>query len=69
VAPLATEVFGRFQPNRVVVGAVDGNPAGIPLLEGRQPVAGRATAFVCRNYACDLPATDAETLGRQLDAA
>ncbi len=69
LAPLLAEVFGRYQPNRVVAGAADGDTAGIPLLEGRRPVDGKATAFVCRNYACDLPATDVATLARQLDAA
>ena len=66
---LAAEVFGRYLPNRVVTGTVGGGPtAGIPLLEGRGPMDGRATAYVCRNYACDLPATDRATLARQLDA-
>jgi hypothetical protein len=69
--PLATEVFGRFMPNRVVAGMVAGDTAaaaGLPLLESRESVGGRATAYVCRNYACDLPATDRATLARQLDA-
>jgi uncharacterized protein YyaL (SSP411 family) len=69
--PLAREVFTRYLPNRVVAGARDGDGAattGLPLLEQRAAVAGRPTAFVCRSYACDLPATDAETLARQLDA-
>jgi hypothetical protein len=69
--PLVDEVFGRFQPNRVVAGVVGGDrasTAGLPLLEGREAVGGRATAYVCRNYACDLPATDRATLARQLDA-
>jgi uncharacterized protein YyaL (SSP411 family) len=43
--------------------------AGLPLLEGRRAVGGQATAYVCRNYACDLPATDPATLARQLGAA
>jgi uncharacterized protein YyaL (SSP411 family) len=43
--------------------------AGLPLLESREAVGGLATAYVCRNYACDLPATDRATLARQLDAA
>ncbi len=67
---LVSEVFGRYLPNRVVVGAIEGDDkaaAGIPLLEGRRAVAGKPTAYVCRNYACDLPATDAATLGGQLD--
>jgi uncharacterized protein YyaL (SSP411 family) len=69
--PLAAEVFGRFLPNRVVAGMVAGDTAaaaGLPLLESRQAVGGRATAYVCRNYACDLPATDRATLAGQLDA-
>jgi uncharacterized protein YyaL (SSP411 family) len=68
---LAEEVFGRFLPNRVVAGMVAGDTAaaaGLPLLESRQAVGGRATAYVCRNYACELPATDRATLARQLDA-
>jgi uncharacterized protein YyaL (SSP411 family) len=69
LAPLAREVFGRFQPNRVVVAAVGGDAAHVPLLDGRQPAGGQATAFVCRDYACDLPATEPETLARQLEAA
>jgi uncharacterized protein YyaL (SSP411 family) len=68
---LANEVFGRFLPNRIVAGipAHDrGAAEGIPLLEGRSVVAGKATAYVCRNYACDLPVTDREALARQLDS-
>jgi uncharacterized protein YyaL (SSP411 family) len=41
--------------------------AGLPLLEGRGPVDGKPTAYVCRNYACEMPATDPGALGRQLD--
>jgi len=66
---LAAEIFGRYLPNRVVTGTVGGAAtASVPLLEGRGTVDGKATAYVCRNYACDLPATDRPTLGRQLDA-
>ncbi len=71
-SPLADEVFHRYLPNRAVVGAVAGDTqaaAGIPLLEGRGPVDSRLTAYVCRNYACELPATDAATLGRQLESS
>jgi hypothetical protein len=67
---LVEEVFGRFLPNRVVAGMVAGDAeaaAGMPLLESREAVGGLATAYVCRNYACDLPATDRATLARQLD--
>jgi uncharacterized protein YyaL (SSP411 family) len=71
VAPLTTEVFGRYLPNRVVAGMTAGDTgaaAGIPLLQERGVIEGRATAYVCRNYACELPVTDALALARQLDA-
>ncbi|HEU5193922.1 MAG TPA: thioredoxin domain-containing protein [Methylomirabilota bacterium] len=67
--PLVDEVFGRFLPNRVVAGLVGGDArARLPLLEAREAVGGKATAYVCRNFTCDLPATDRQTLARQLDA-
>jgi uncharacterized protein YyaL (SSP411 family) len=72
LVPLVAEVFGRYLPNRAVMGMREGDraaAAGLPLLEGRQAVGGRPTAYVCRNYACDLPVTDPATLARQLDAA
>ena len=71
LAPLASEVFGRYLPNRVVAGTTTGDAEtarGLPLLEGRGAVEGKATAYVCRNYACELPVTDPHALARQLDA-
>jgi len=53
-----------------VTGMVTGDgagAAGVPLLEGREAVGGKATAYVCRNYACELPVTDRAALARQLD--
>jgi uncharacterized protein YyaL (SSP411 family) len=69
--PLAAEVFGRFLPNRVVAGMVAGDAraaAGVPLLEGRTLIDGRPTAYVCRNYACELPVTEPAALAHQLEA-
>jgi uncharacterized protein YyaL (SSP411 family) len=71
LAALAREVFGRYLPNRVVAGTTTADPAatrGLPLLDGRGAVEGKATAYVCRNYACELPVTDPGALARQLDA-
>jgi uncharacterized protein YyaL (SSP411 family) len=70
-APLAEEVFGRWLPNLVAAGMVSGHregAAGVPLLEGRPAIEGKATAYVCRNYACELPVTDRAALAKQLDA-
>ena len=41
----------------------------IALLEGRAARDGRATAYVCRNYACEEPALTPEALGDQLRRA
>ena len=71
VAPLAREAFGRYLPNLVAAGSVSGQPqtaAGIPLLQGRGAVDGKPTAYVCRNYACELPVTETAALAKQLDA-
>jgi uncharacterized protein len=70
VAPLLDTVFGRYQPNRVVVGATEGDPAGagLPLLAERPAVGGRPTAYVCQHYVCQLPVTEPDALARQLDA-
>jgi uncharacterized protein YyaL (SSP411 family) len=69
-APLAETLFRRYQPNRVVVGAAAGASAaaGLPLLADRGAVDGKPTAYVCRQYVCQLPVTDPDALARQLDA-
>ncbi len=59
----------RYVPSLVVAGGASNGSGDVTLLRDRDPIDGRATAYVCRNYACELPATDASTLGRQLDAA
>jgi uncharacterized protein YyaL (SSP411 family) len=65
---LAREVHRSHIPNRVLVGHGDGSESidGVPLLEGRHKVDGRPTAYVCRNYVCNLPAIDASVLAAQL---
>jgi len=40
----------------------------IPLLEGRIMLEGKATAYVCQNFACLMPVTEAEALKRQMTA-
>ncbi len=64
-------VSRRFMPNKVLVGVADpANPPlkDSPLLEQRVMQDGQPTAYVCENYACQLPVTDAEALAAQLNS-
>jgi uncharacterized protein len=38
----------------------------VPLLQGRSPVDGRATAYVCEHFACKAPVTKADELEQLL---
>jgi uncharacterized protein YyaL (SSP411 family) len=57
--PLERTVRARFRPHLVLAG---GEPDGVPLLEGREPVDGRAAAYVCEHFACQRPVTEADEL-------
>jgi hypothetical protein len=59
----------RYVPSLVLAGGLARQEPKIPLLADRSTTDGRATAYVCRNYACDAPVTDAAALSTQLDAA
>jgi uncharacterized protein YyaL (SSP411 family) len=63
---LAAVVARAFRPDVVVALRTPAGSLALPLLEGRDALAGRATAYVCRNYACDRPTTDAGELAQQL---
>ena len=65
---LVSEVCRHYLPNRILVGRSDGDggPDGVPLLVGRGKMDGLSTAYVCQNYVCQLPVTEADALARQL---
>ncbi len=56
----------QYTPSVVVAGGDAANQDGIALMESRSARGGSATAYVCRNYVCDEPVTDADALARQL---
>ncbi len=69
IADLAAVVRRRFRPAVVVAGMREGDEeaeAAIPLLRGRTAVDGRPAAYVCENFACNLPVTEPAGLERQL---
>lgn len=62
-------VHRHYLPVRAITGAAPGDPPlpfPAPLLEGRIPRAGAATAWVCRNRVCGLPVDDGVGLEREL---
>ena len=65
---LLAEVRRGFRPNQVVSVAADPSASVVPLLADRVAVGGRPTAYVCRQFVCRLPVTDAAALREQLDA-
>ena len=64
---LLAEVRQRFLPNTVLALKKPGEESMLPLLEGRTLLDGKAAAYVCENYACKLPVTNAQELGKLLD--
>lgn len=65
-AALTGAVAERYVPSLVMAGANADAVSGIALLEGRGAVWGKATAFVCRQYACEAPLVDPDELVQQL---
>ena len=68
---LLNAVYSRFLPNKVVAGMSSEDDAvaeELGLLEGRVLIGGQPTAYVCQNYACQMPVTDPESLLEQLGA-
>jgi uncharacterized protein YyaL (SSP411 family) len=58
----------QYVPSLVLAGGAPRNDDSIALLTGREARGGQATAYVCRGYTCDEPATSSERLAAQLEA-
>jgi len=68
---LLQEAHSRFIPNKIILLADNG--AGqktlasyIPFIESVHMIDGRATAYVCENYACQLPTSDRKVMAKLL---
>jgi uncharacterized protein YyaL (SSP411 family) len=58
-------LYSRFMPQRIVLlvdsaETRDALAAGIPSIAAMERMEGRASAYVCRNYTCQLPVNEAE---------
>ncbi|MBI4442218.1 MAG: thioredoxin domain-containing protein [Acidobacteria bacterium] len=69
---LLRAVHSGFVPNKVIAildpAWPDAStiPQLVPLLEGKQALEGKPTAYICRNYACQQPTHDPEAVRQQL---
>ena len=64
---LLHELAAHYVPSLVLAGGSD--ESGIALMEGRRAARGKATAYVCRSYACEEPASDPKLFASQLENA
>ena len=65
LSQLARVVRGDYRPHLVLAG---GPADGVALLQGREPIDGRAAAYVCEGFACQAPVTTADELAAALTA-
>lgn len=66
---LLAVVRRAYQPHLVLAQLRPGDSASAaltPLLQNRVQIDGRATAYVCQNFACQLPVTEPAALAEQL---
>ncbi len=69
MAELLAELRAPYRPHQVVALLQPRAASEIPLLQGRVQLNGQATAYVCRNFACQLPVTTRAALHRQAGSA
>jgi uncharacterized protein YyaL (SSP411 family) len=72
--PLQVETARHYLPFALLVPVVAGDPqrvlaAAMPFIAALRQKDGRATAFVCRDFACREPVTSADALAAQLQPA
>jgi hypothetical protein len=69
---LIQTVYTMYVPNKVIAFLDPDDPKKteiqklIPLLQNRSPVDAKAAAFVCKDFACKLPVTEATEFAKQL---
>ena len=66
--PMLSRLGREYLGSAVVVSKPERSRAGAgwPIFADRRALGGRATAYVCQNYACRLPTTDADKMMAEL---
>ena len=57
-------VYSNFLPNKILL--LGHEELNLPVLRGKKPLAGEATAYVCENFTCRLPTTNPKVMAKQL---
>jgi uncharacterized protein YyaL (SSP411 family) len=68
-AAMLREVAEQYIPSLVLAGGLPAGDDALALLAGRTMLNGKATAYVCRQFACDAPVTEPDELKKQLERA
>ena len=58
VCALKQAVADLYLPNRIVATSEPGVSSSLPLLKGKQAVAGKPALYICRDFGCQQPVTD-----------
>ena len=66
LAPLLEVIRSRYRPFQVMAAAMGEREPSLALLESRPRVAGKGTAYVCRQFVCQAPVVDPSELAEQL---
>jgi hypothetical protein len=66
---LLSVVRAGFRPHQVVALSARPGSSAVPLMEARTAINGRATAYVCRGFACRQPVTEPADLAALLGGA
>jgi uncharacterized protein len=66
LAPFLAIIRSSYQPFMVVAASSPTQNTSLPLLSDRPTVKGQPTAYVCRNFVCQAPITDPNTLLTQI---
>ncbi|MBI5244229.1 MAG: hypothetical protein HY922_11230 [Elusimicrobia bacterium] len=65
-------VRSRFIPNKILLVVQDDAARAriakcMPFVKTMRPISGKATAYICLNYACEMPTSDLQTAADILD--
>ncbi len=55
-------LHGQYLPNKIVALIEPTRESTLPILADKTQIDNRATAYVCENYACQVPTTEVDTL-------